>query len=774
MERFEENLCTFLHDVSQAGDCMRVLLESLIDGTFIVDLDGTIETLNAAGAQLFGYAPEDLLGKDVGILLRPEWREPLRRELARHAQADRAECVLHEMQGLGRDGTELLVEVRISRLGRGEPARLTVVLRDVTERRLSENAHREGEARMRAIVETAVDGIITIDPRGIVDSMNPAAERMFGYLSEEVVGQNVSRLMPSPDRERHDSYLASYLRTGMKKIIGIGREVVGQRKDGTLIPLDLAVSEVRFGDRLLFTGMVRDITERRRAEQALAAERERLAVTLRSIGDGVITTDVHGRVVLVNKVAERLTGWTQKEAEGRPLIEVFHIVDERTGQLADDPVQAVLSFNKILEIPRHTLLVARDGTERRIGDSCAPIHDRESRIIGAVLVFRDITEKARHEEELMRRDKLESLGILAGGIAHDFNNILSEILCNLTLAKISLDPGDEMHATLTEAEKASVRAKHLTQQLLTFSKGGAPIKKVTSIAELITDTVSFAMSGSRARVRYALAPQLWAVEADEGQISQVLSNLVINADQAMPGGGVVQVAASNVTLRTDNPFTLAPGHYVRVTVQDSGHGMPEEHLAKIFDPYFTTKPRGSGLGLATSYSIVQRHEGHIYVESEVGKGSIFHVLLPATEQTAPARVKDAERPYSGRGRVLLMEDNEGLKAAATKILRRLGYEVEGVEGGVEAIAAYQAARSRGEPFDVVLMDLTISGGMGGRETIERLLELDPLVRAVASSGYSTDPIMANHRDFGFRAAISKPFGKNELGEVLQRVLDESG
>jgi PAS domain S-box-containing protein len=629
---------------------------------------------------------------------------------------------------------------------------------------------RDSVERMRTILDTAVDAIITIDEQGRIDSFNRAAERLFGYSADEVLGRNVNLLMPSPYSEEHDGYIARYLRTAQARIIGIGREVVGRRKDGTSFPMDLAVSEVNLSDRRLFTGIVRDVTERKRAEEALASERELLAVTLRSVGDGVIATDIAGCVLLLSRMAERMTGWTQNDARGRPFDEVFRVLDEKSRKPIEGLVAAVLAADTPIQLARSSILVARDGRESRIDDICSPLHDRESRRIGVVVAFRDITEELRREQELVKSQKLESVGLLAGGIAHDFNNLLGEILVNVNLAKMSVQQIGDSLSILAEAEKAAARAKGLTQQLLTFSKGGAPVKRLQFLRDLVRDTVQFALSGSNVRGDLVLAEDLWPAEVDGGQISQVLNNLVLNAVQAMPGGGTLQVRAENHLLPAANPHDLDPGRYVRLLLQDNGPGILPEHLPRLFEPYFTTKPGGSGLGLATSYSIVKRHDGHIQADSSIGAGASFTILLPAAAGHAAQPSEEDEPAAPAGGRLLLMEDSDGLRAATLKMLGRLGYQVEAARHGAEAIEMYRTALGSGCPFDAVLMDLTITGGMGGKETIQRLLELDPQVRAIAASGYSTDPILAHFRDYGFQGVVAKPFGRKELADVLQHVL----
>jgi two-component system, cell cycle sensor histidine kinase and response regulator CckA len=513
----------------------------------------------------------------------------------------------------------------------------------------------------------------------------------------------------------------------------------------------------------------RDVTEQRLAESALAEERQRLAITLRSIGDGVIATDAQARVTIVNRAAEAMTGWLETEAVGRPLSDVFCIYNELTGARVPDPVGRVLETGQVQGLANHTVLVSRQGGRYILADSAAPIVAESGETVGVVLVFQDVTERHYLEEERAKVNKLESLGVLAGGIAHDFNNLLTGILGNIVLARSDVEDRVEVRDLLREAEQASLRAKGLTQQLLTFARGGEPVKRPVSLPALLQDATTFALRGSGVTPRFDLPPDVWPVQADPGQLAQVVQNLVINARDAMAGRGVVTVAAHNLTLTDAESLPLLQGPYVRVTVADEGHGIPGELKSRIFDPYFTTKQKGSGLGLAVVYSVVVKHDGYVTVESEVDRGSSFHVYLPALAGEGPT-APPALPTVPHKARVLVMDDEEIVLRVAKKMLERLGYEAVIVTGGSQAVTLYREATEAGRGFDAVILDLYVPGGMGGTETLSRLRTIDPEVRAIVSSGYSSDRVMAQYAAYGFVAAMDKPYSMETLRTIVSMIV----
>jgi CheY-like chemotaxis protein len=373
------------------------------------------------------------------------------------------------------------------------------------------------------------------------------------------------------------------------------------------------------------------------------------------------------------------------------------------------------------------------------------------------------------EKELQKIQKLESLGVLAGGIAHDFNNILTGISTNLSMARMYGHLRDDIAEMLADAEKASVRAKNLTQQLLAFAKGGTPIKKPVSISSLITTTAAFSLSGSNVKCEFSLPDDLWLTEVDEGQIGQVLQNLIINADQAMPRGGTIKIRADNMVIAARDSLPLENGFYVRIAVTDQGIGVSKKDMPRIFDPFFTTKQKGSGLGLATAFAIVNSHAGHIEVDSVIEQGTTFSVYLPALERTSGEKRRERKRLIQGEGKILLVDDEEIIWRAAGEAMTRMGYEVRFAKDGAEGIRLYQEEMGTDRPFRAVIMDLTIPGGMGGKQAVGEIRKIDPDAKIIASSGYSNDPVMSSFREYGFCGIITKPYRIEELGELLSRV-----
>ena len=397
---------------------------------------------------------------------------------------------------------------------------------------------------------------------------------------------------------------------------------------------------------------------------------------------------------------------------------------------------------------------ARDGRSLRF-DNTFIANMEHGHLHGFWWLKQDVSEKARIEKELLKAQKLESLGTLAGGIAHDFNNLLTGILSGISVAQLYLDPDNHAAKSIKCAASAAQRAKDLTRQLLTFSKGGAPITISAQISQLLKECASFVLRGSNVQCEFSIPKNLWPVRMDESQISQVVNNLILNAMQAMPGGGTVFIRANKVHISEESTVPLERGRYVKVSISDRGIGIPRSHIRKIFDPYFSTKEQCTGLGLATAYSIIKKHGGMITVQSRVGVGSTFHFFLPSARTRPKPIFAQTGELVRGEGKILVMDDEEIIRDLTQELLVNLGYEVVVAKDGGEAIQHYQDALAKGRPFDALIMDLTVPSGMGGIEAIKRLQELDPQVKAIVSSGYSNDPVMSDYKRYGFKAVPSE-------------------
>jgi PAS domain S-box-containing protein len=502
-----------------------------------------------------------------------------------------------------------------------------------------------------------------------------------------------------------------------------------------------------------------------RSEQSLRESEVKFRGIFDSIQDLYFRVDLDGRLTMLSPSVLSLTGFEPDELLGRPATSLF----QETARW----IQLTEMLLAKEQVEHHETAVRKKNDESAIVSVTAHlIRNDAGKPLAYEGIARDVTDQRRLETERLRASKLESVGLLAGGIAHDFNNILTSIVGNLALIRLEAPPGAETSASISEVERSALRARDLTQQLLTFAKGGTPIRKTSSLTDLLRDSIRFALRGSNVRSEFESAPDLWPAKVDVGQVSQAMHNLALNAVQAMPEGGVLRVLTSNFTIAAGDPSrSLAPGPYVKVSLSDTGTGIKPEHLPKIFDPYFTTKQQGSGLGLATTYSILKKHEGLITVDSILGHGTTFHLYLPASPDAQIERESVPPQAMAGNGRVLVVDDEAPIRLLLERMLTKLGYETESVADGRDAIVRFEQAISERRPFEAVILDLTIPGGLGGKETIGELLRLNPYAKVIVSSGYSNDPVMADFRRFGFAGMLVKPYQPEELSAVLGYLQD---
>ena len=645
---------------------------------------------------------------------------------------------------------------------------------DITNHVRVRNRLTELQSQYSSLVDSAHEGIISADLHGTIVSWNPAAESIFNFQPEEVIGKSILSLLTEGYRDIYRkglediSYGESVAHPIQKPL-----ELTGLRKSGEAFPLEISLTSWKVGLDTHYGFILRDISDRKRLEQSLVDEKERLVTTLQSLDEGIITTDREGRITFFNPLAEQITEWAHQDALNRPLQEVFRITNEASPHQDETALQFSPASSALTEHDSPLHLITKHGLQRAISMREAPIRDHSSHLMGTVIVFHDVTDRHRHQDEQQRISKLNSLGVLAGGLAHDFNNLLTTILGNVFVAKLRMIPQDPLTHNLEQAEQACLRAKELTQQLLTFAKGGAPIKTSIALGDLLRKSVIFALSGSSISCHFDIPNDLWPLDADTSQLRQVIQNMTINARQAMPQGGHFSIRVENTALPTSSTLpspTLATGNYIKISFEDQGTGIKDQELPNIFDPYFTTKPGASGLGLATAHSIIQQHLGHISVHSTIGKGTTFTVYLPSSYSSVRL---DRQTIPKGRGRILVMDDEQSIRRMVEDALTQFGYEVTAAEDGQTAIDLFSAALTSGKTFDAILLDLTIPGGMGGKEAIQHLRRLDPHVKAVVTSGYSDDPIMSDFQAYGFQDILIKPYKISDLAKTLESLCAQS-
>ena len=622
--------------------------------------------------------------------------------------------------------------------------------------------------RISQAVESATDAIGIGDMNANSVYHNRAHVAMFGYTEHEL------NAVEEPAALFADKTLAAEIHQSIRAGRSWSGETEVKTKDGRRIPAFVRADIIRdgAGKPVGIFGIFTDITERRRIEQSLDVERQRLGITLQSIADGVITVDSRGRVERLNRVAEQLTGWRQNEAERLPLATVFRLLDERTRKTRET-VATNLSESATPLPEIECMLVMRDGRERVIAEKTTMLVGTQGVDGGMVVVFRDISEERRRAEEREQTTKLESLGLLAGGIAHDFNNVLTVIVGHLSLTEIVPGIPPQAAERLRSIEQATWRARGLTQQLLTFSKGSEPTKKLVEAGGIIRESVGFAVANAPGvKVEIDDVPGLWPIEADASQLGQVINNIALNAVQAMDGRGMLRVVARNRVLEQAMGYLREGTKVLKISIADTGAGISPENLKKIYDPFFTTKKDGTGLGLATVFAIVRKHGGRMEVDSELGRGTTFHIYLPAA--TKPDGREYSRLPFAlpinANGRVLVMDDDSAMRDLMSTMLKSLGVDVVTASEGWKATEVFLQAREDGRPFTAVILDLRVAGGLGGADTISRLRRIDPKLKAIVVSGHVDDPLMHDCRRGGFDLAMPKPFALDDLREALKPLI----
>lgn len=747
------------------------IFDQTIDGIMIADLEQkrNIEANNAICAML-GYTREELVELSV-LDMHP--KDALPRILDLFERQERGEISLApDIPMLRKDGTVIYADINaVRRTLDGKPC-LIGVFRDITEQKKMVESLRAREKQLSESQRIAHIGSWEHNLTTGQVFWSDELFRLLGLNPETDPGDfNMFFNMIHPDDQ---PVLRKAIEESIRTGVPFNMDYRFIRKDGMMRIIHAQAELIcdDTGTQMILSGTGQDITERKQTEEKIQQSEKFIRSILDTVDEGFIVIDRDFRILTVNKAYCDQMGGVCDEIIGRHCYEISHKTLKPCYEEGEDCAvrHAFATGGPHTAVHRHT---DSKGGILYVETRAFPITDSSGAVISVIETVNNITEKHLLEEERLRTQKLEAIGTLAGGIAHDFNNLLQGVFGYISMAKITHDQKERSLAMLEQAEQALHLSVNLTTQLLTFSKGGKPVKKKMRLQPVIENSVKFALSGSRVDYRIKQDDDLSAVEADEGQISQVIQNIVLNADQAMPMGGTISVTVKNVDAPARGiPLTLTAGKYVEITIADTGIGISEQFLSKIFDPYFTTKDKGSGLGLATSYSIIMNHGGLIDVKSKLGSGTTFVVYIPAIEgEEEKKETISAANAISKTGKVLVMDDEEVVRNVVGIMIKSFGHAVEFAENGEEAIAKYRETLSSGRRYDIVILDLTIRGGKGGKETLQELIALDPGVTAVVSSGYSDDAVVAKYRAHGFSACLMKPYEIDTLKNILNALLN---
>ncbi|MCG8685324.1 MAG: PAS domain S-box protein [Desulfobacterales bacterium] len=618
----------------------------------------------------------------------------------------------------------------------------------------------QSEEKYRVVVENSPDLMYRTDLEGRIVFVSKSVKEVSGYSVQEAIGMKMAQEIYENPKER-DKFLGLLQREGMVKNF----EARLKKKDGTIW---WASTNAHFykddeGNVIGVEGVTRDVTEKKKAERGLLEREQHMRAIFEASPDAMVLYDLNGHPLYLNPAFTQVFGWTFEELKGRRI----PFVPKNEETITINKIKEI--FNKGEPLSFETKRITKDNKILDIILSAAVVKDEDNKAYGMVVNITDISEKRMLEAQYEQAQKMESLGTLAGGIAHDFNNYLTGILGYMDLAR-KHSKTEKVQRFLEKALASSDRAKSLTHQLLTFSKGGAPVKETAPLERFLKETVGFALSGANVTCEFQIPGDLWTCEYDKNQIGQVIDNIVINAHHAMPDGGNIHLSAENMDKNLPPDTGLNPGKYVKISIQDSGTGIPAKYLNRVFDPFFSTKQSGSGLGLATSYSIVNRHGGVITVSSEPGQGSLFNVYLPSTGQVGEDKEEYDESSYTGSGTILIMDDEAMVRDMLGGMLEGMGFDVLKTSKGEDALAVFSKMQTDENSLRAIILDLTVPGGMGGKETIQKIREKNSEIPVFVASGYSDDDALASPESFGFTASLEKPFLGRNLGDMLRRHL----
>lgn len=751
-----------------AGTVLNVLSHVNPESVLLMETNGRALFSNHVFARMVERKPEEIIGESVYSLLSPEAALTWKSQIEGVIKTGKP----HRFEGMfGEKHTENYFYPLVD--SSGKHTRLAYFGIDVTARAKMEKALRESEAKFKELFDSAPVGYHEIDAQGRIVNINRTELEMLGYSREEMLGKYVWQFVLNPEasQKRVLAKLSGELPVAKTA------ERIYMRKDGSTFPI-LMEERLLKDESGKITGIrtvIQDITERKYIEEELRESEERFKTTLYSIGDGVITTDINGNVYQMNPVAESMTGWSEQEARGKSILDIFHIVNEDTGNVVENPVHRVLREGIVVGLANHTVLISKDGTRRPIADSGAPIRNQHGKTIGVVLVFNDQSDRRLLQAQLMQSQKMDAIGRLAGGIAHDFNNVIAIILGYAKLMEHELNPLDPITKKVQGIINAAERSAELTNQLLAFARKQviAPVavnlntelaKLQNMLARLIGEDITLSIKPGK---------DLWNVKIDPSQVDQILANLSTNARDAISDIGTISIETTNVVIDESyckEHLDFHPGEYVMLAFSDSGSGMDKATATRIFEPFFSTKPegKGSGLGMATVFGIVKQNSGFINVYSEVGKGTTFKIYLPRFHgEVAAPMEKEKEIPLKGTETILVVEDEEQLLELAKSSLEMYGYSVLTAKSPGDAIVLCERLSAK---IHLLITDVVMPG-MNGKELKERLDTIKPGMKVLYMSGYTADVVA--HRGILDENVnfLQKPFTPLTLARKVREVLN---
>ncbi|MBN1620227.1 PAS domain S-box protein [candidate division WOR-3 bacterium] len=756
--------------LTKSEETLRNLQENIPLGLFRTDLEGKIVSANSSFVKIFGYSDFKELEKTPVFTLyaNPSDREIL---IKQHMKQEVVRDFEIQMKKKNKDIIYCMVNEKHIKDADGSIVYIDGSIEDITQKKETQTALKETQDRYRLLYESADDAIFILKDDIFIDCNEKACE-MFKQAKKKLVGNKPFVVSPPFQADGSNSSEKAILKIEKAKRGEPQRfDWLHKRGDGTVFDAEVSLNPFSIGKIVYLQAIVRDYTEKNKIIKALRDSEDKFKQFLEIVPDVLFRLDLkNNRFELLSPYIEELLGYPLHLAYSDPknfLFSILHEDDRKNIEKAISDIYSGPEKTNFLEIPFRA--VKADGAFLWLNAKIRFERER-GEITRANGVLSDITQQVKMEKELLKIEKLESVGILAGGIAHDFNNILTGILGNISLSRVYIDKSSESWGLLEEAETAAVKAKNLTRQLLTFSKGGKPVKKTVELKDFLKETCVFATRGSNCGCAFRFDDGLMAVEIDEGQMIQVINNVIINAVQAMPNGGFIKVTAVNETVAEKFPLPIEKGNYVVISIEDSGAGMSDDTKARIFDPFFTTKESGSGLGLTTAFSVVKNHGGHIEAFSKKEEGTTFRIYLPASREK-PVPAGEKSKAKRGKGKILIMDDEEMVLSILSEMLTYLGYDICATKNGESAAEEYKKAYSENASFDAVIMDLTVQGGgMGGREAVKIILEIDKNAKVFVSSGYSDDPVISEYKKYGFTGSLSKPYSLEELSGLLESEL----